>query len=93
MLARSIYLLFVPVFLFMAVLACAGTALTATIQYLVRAAREMLAPAIEAGVALSNPHALTLYQRLGFVDDDIISLDLGDCLEPVLYLRLPLHRH
>ena len=65
---------------------------TAMIQYLVRAAREMHAPIVEIGVALSNPRALALYRRLGFEDDHTISLDLGDGLEPVLYLRLPLRR-
>lgn len=63
---------------------------TAMIQYLVRAAREMHAPTVEIGVALSNPRALALYRRLGFVDDHTITLDLGDGLEPVLYLRLSL---
>lgn len=63
---------------------------TAMIQYLVRAAREMHAPAVEIGAAYSNPGAMALYRRLGFEDSHIISLNLGDGMEDVLYLKLDL---
>ena len=63
---------------------------TAIIQYLVRAAREMHASNIEIGVAYSNPGALALYRRLGFKDDHDVMLNLGQGLEPVLYLQLDL---
>nr|WP_162909959.1 GNAT family N-acetyltransferase [Aggregatilinea lenta] len=41
---------------------------------------------LEIGAALSNPRALALYRRLGFVDARTIELDLGCGLEPVVYL-------
>lgn len=63
---------------------------TALIQYLVRAAYEMHASCVEIGAALSNPGALALYRRLGFVDDRTVWLNLGDGKEPVLFLRLHL---
>jgi ribosomal protein S18 acetylase RimI-like enzyme len=63
---------------------------TAMIQYLVRAAREMHVPCVEIGAALSNPGAVALYRRLGFVDDHTVWLNLGDGKEPVLFLRLSL---
>ncbi|GAB4526932.1 MAG: hypothetical protein OHK0046_44200 [Anaerolineae bacterium] len=62
---------------------------TAIIQYLVRTAREMHAPAVEIGAAVSNPGALALYRRLGFQDDHELMLNLGQGPEPVIYLRLP----
>ena len=65
---------------------------TTMIQYLVRAAREMRAGSVEIGVALSNPRALALYRRLGFVDDHTVMIDLGNGPEAVLYLELPLPR-
>jgi ribosomal protein S18 acetylase RimI-like enzyme len=61
---------------------------TALIQYLVRAAREMQASAVEIGVAIHNPKALALYRRLGFIDHHQMSLNLGEGQEPVLFLRL-----
>ncbi len=65
---------------------------TAVIQYLVRAAREMHVPCLEIGAALSNPGAVALYRRLGFVDDHTVHLNLGEGKEPVLFLRLVLKK-
>lgn len=66
------------------------------IGYLTDAARELGVERLEIGVALSNPRALALYQRLGFRDDRIIELDLGLGPQPVLYLvkrlRAPSYR-
>lgn len=64
---------------------------TAVIQYLTRAARDMQAPQVEIGAALSNPRALQLYRRLGFTDSHMIELNLGDGREPVQYLKLMLN--
>lgn len=61
---------------------------TGMIQYLMRAARQMQAPAVEIGAALSNPRALALYRRLGFEDSHVAQIDLGSGKEPVLFLRL-----
>jgi len=61
---------------------------TAMIQYLVRTSRQMLLPAVEIGVALSNPRALALYRRLGFTDDRTVQVDLGSGTESVRYLML-----
>ncbi|NWG18434.1 MAG: GNAT family N-acetyltransferase [Chloroflexi bacterium] len=63
---------------------------TAIIQYLVQAAAQMHAQVIEIGVALTNPRALALYRRLGFVDSHTVMLNLGQGKEPVLFLRLDL---
>ena len=41
---------------------------------------------IEIGVAVSNTRALVLYHRLGFTDTREVLLNLGNGLEPVLYL-------
>jgi ribosomal protein S18 acetylase RimI-like enzyme len=65
---------------------------TAVIQYLVRAATDMHVPCVEIGAAMSNPGALTLYRRLGFVDDHTVYLNLGEGKEPVLFLRLTLKK-
>jgi ribosomal-protein-alanine N-acetyltransferase len=43
---------------------------------------------IEIGVAQRNVRALALYQRLGFRLDRTLLLDLGEGVEPVLYLTL-----
>ncbi len=70
---------------------CRGQGIgTTMIQYLVRAAREMYVPLVEIGAAHSNPAALVLYRRLGFVDDYTLTLDLGNGPEAVTYLRLDL---
>ncbi len=61
---------------------------TAMIQYLLRVAQDMNTPAVEVGAALSNPRALALYRRLGFQDDHIVMVNLGDGYEEVLYLKL-----
>lgn len=63
---------------------------TAIIQYLARAAREMHAPCLEIGAALSNPGAVALYRRLGFIDSHSIMIDLGKGQEQVIYLRIDL---
>jgi len=49
-------------------------------------------PQVEIGVALSNPRALALYQRLGFKPDRTLDLDLGHGYEPVLYLMFRMQR-
>jgi ribosomal protein S18 acetylase RimI-like enzyme len=49
----------------------------------------MHASTLEIGAALSNPRALGLYRRLGFVDGRILDLDLGNGPEPVMYLYKP----
>lgn len=63
---------------------------TTIIQYLMRASREMHIPCVEIGAALSNPRALTLYRRLGFIDSHTVNIDLGAGPEPVRYLKLEL---
>lgn len=63
---------------------------TALIARLTQAAREMHAGAIEIGVSLRNQSALRLYRRIGFQDGRILTLDLGDGLEPVMYMGMPL---
>ena len=65
---------------------------TAIIQYLMRAACDMHADAVDIGAALTNPGALALYRRLGFQDDHTLMLDLGSGEEPVIYLRLRLRQ-
>ncbi len=64
---------------------------TALIQFLARAARDMHAPQIEIGAALSNPRALALYRRLGFEESHSVELNLGDGREPVQYLKIDLN--
>ncbi|MBN2303761.1 MAG: GNAT family N-acetyltransferase [Anaerolineae bacterium] len=59
---------------------------SAIIAYLTQAARRLHAEYIEIGAAESNPRALALYRRLGFIDDRIIKIDLGRGPEPVIYL-------
>ncbi len=63
---------------------------TTIIQYLVRVSREMHLPCVEIGAALSNPRAVALYRRLGFMDIHQIQIDLGEGDETVQYLRLDL---
>lgn len=63
---------------------------TAIIQYLTRSARDMNAPQVEIGAALSNPGALRLYRRLGFADSHQVELTLDGIRQKVQYLKLPL---
>jgi ribosomal protein S18 acetylase RimI-like enzyme len=56
------------------------------IDYLTNAARDLRVQTLEIGVALSNPRALALYRRLGFIDGRTIEIELGNGPEPVLYL-------
>jgi ribosomal protein S18 acetylase RimI-like enzyme len=59
---------------------------SAIIAYLTTAARKLHATTLEIGVALSNPRALALYRRLGFIDGHIVEIVLDREPEPVLYL-------
>lgn len=64
---------------------------TALIQYLVRVAFDLGAKCIEIGAAESNIRAIDLYHRLGFVDQRVIEMSLGqDQREPVIYMELPM---
>ncbi len=60
------------------------------IAALIESARDWTVPVAEIGVALSNPRALALYERLGFGPGRIIEIDLGNGYEPVHYLIMPL---
>lgn len=63
---------------------------TAIILNLIEKVRSWRLSEVEIGVAMSNPRALALYRRLGFVDDRVINLDLGSGAEPVIYLVMAL---
>ena len=63
---------------------------TAIICYLLEKVRAWHISKVEIGVALANPRALALYRRLGFKDDRVINLDLGEGPEPVIYLTMDL---
>jgi len=63
---------------------------TALIEYLEAAGRRFGASTLEIGAALSNPRALALYQRLGFSEGRVLTLDLAGGPEPVLYLYRPI---
>lgn len=65
---------------------------TAMIQYLT-AFISTRSDCVELGVAENNPRALALYQRLGFTASYTLQLDLGQGVEPVLYLQLNLVPH
>lgn len=56
------------------------------ITYLTQTARNLRVKTLEIGVLLSNVRALALYRRLGFTDNRIVDLDLGDGPQKVLYL-------
>jgi ribosomal protein S18 acetylase RimI-like enzyme len=45
---------------------------------------------VEIGAALGNTRAIALYRRLGFRDERIIVLDLGDGPQPIIYLSMHL---
>ncbi len=64
---------------------------TAIIKFLIGAAREMNAERVEIGAAQSNERALALYRSLGFSDDRVLLLDLGNGPEPVVFLALELN--
>ena len=57
---------------------------TAMIQYLIRVMPVSAHKIIEIGVAESNPRALALYQRLGFIKAYELKFNTGN----ILYLRL-----
>lgn len=61
---------------------------TAMIQHLVRVAAENKVRCIEIGVATSNPRARALYNKLGFEEKYTRMLDVGNGVEPVIYLSL-----
>jgi ribosomal protein S18 acetylase RimI-like enzyme len=65
---------------------------SAIINHLIEKARVWCLPQVEIGVALANPRAMTLYQRLGFQQDRIITLDLGSGPAPVMYLTMALDK-
>lgn len=65
---------------------------TEIINGLLEIARQQGFHEVEIGVAEANAHALELYQRLGFEIKRRITVDLGNGLETVLYLRLVLLR-
>ena len=65
---------------------------TAIILHLIDKVRSWHLPQVEIGVALNNPRALALYQKLGFEEDRIINLDLGHGPEPVMYLNMRVTR-
>lgn len=60
---------------------------TAIIQYLIQNSY-LNVDRIEIGVAITNTRALSLYQRLGFVEFSQRVLDLGDGVEEYIYLKL-----
>lgn len=63
---------------------------TAMIQYLVGETRRIGLSCAEIGAAESNPRALALYRRLGFVDRYVLQATLDTGTEHVIYLRLKL---
>ncbi len=56
------------------------------IDRLSQAASALGVQTLEIGAALSNPRALALYRRLGFLDARVLELDVGCGPEPVVYL-------
>jgi len=65
---------------------------TAMIQYLAQVARDIYAPCLEIGVVERNERALALYEKLGFERTRTLMLNMGDGVEPVIYLRISLRR-
>jgi ribosomal protein S18 acetylase RimI-like enzyme len=58
------------------------------IAHLIEEARRRGVLRVEIGAAVSNPRALTLYKRLGFTQHYTLELDLGQGIEPVIYLNM-----
>lgn len=65
---------------------------TAIITALLDHCRRLCVAKVEIGAALDNPRAIALYRRLGFHEDRIIPLDLGDGPQPVMYLSMAVER-
>lgn len=63
---------------------------SAMIARLIESARSLAKNRVEIGVAARNQRALALYRRLGFREDRTLNLDVGDGLEPVMFLQLDL---
>lgn len=63
---------------------------TAMIQFLIRAMLSTSLHRVEIGAASSNPRAVALYRRLGFVDSHTRMLNVGSGNEEIIYLRLDL---
>lgn len=63
---------------------------TALIHHLIGVAQGWGKTHIEIGAALRNTQALALYRRLGFGEDRLLHLELGNGLEPVVYLKMAL---
>jgi ribosomal-protein-alanine N-acetyltransferase len=61
---------------------------SALIAHLIEEARRRGVLRVEIGAAVSNPRALTLYKRLGFTQHYTLELDLGQGIEPVIYLNM-----
>jgi ribosomal protein S18 acetylase RimI-like enzyme len=59
---------------------------TALITILTRIARHLALPALEIGVAVTNSRALTLYHRLGFVEDRRLEMPFAQAAEPAIIL-------
>ncbi len=59
---------------------------TAIVKRLTEEARRLGVYRLEIGAANSNHRAYRLYQRLGFVPERVLHLDLGQGLEPVTFL-------
>jgi ribosomal-protein-alanine N-acetyltransferase len=65
---------------------------TAIITALLAQCHRLHITKVEIGAALDNPRAIALYRRLGFHEERIITLDLGDGPQPVIYLAMPVER-
>jgi ribosomal protein S18 acetylase RimI-like enzyme len=66
---------------------------TAMIQHLTHYGLKRKVNCVELGVTMTNQRALALYRRLGFQDSYTLQLDLGEGVEPVLYLAIDLTPH
>lgn len=64
---------------------------TAMIHHLIDLARQWPMHQVEIGVAQANSRAHALYQRLGFIENRSLTLDLGQGPEPVIYLSMSLN--